>query len=221
MPKAKICYICGRPTLLPGYAQHVVQCRDLYERREMVKPAKERRPLPPDPSQYMSSSGLGGDNFDEYNDAAMKSFNNTLVPCQYCGRKFLPEKLAIHNRSCTASNPAKRVGGHDDTQGLSTTSRTTGYHDYDDDYEVNRNSVRTGGGGGYSHPSKGMGSKYDEPDADSFSNLSLSRSGKISGGTRKMPAGGNKFDESQFPSYPALDKCPTCGRNFNPVSFDK
>lgn len=30
-----------------------------------------------------------------------------LVACAYCGRTFLPEKLEIHNRSCTPEHPAK------------------------------------------------------------------------------------------------------------------
>jgi hypothetical protein len=33
----------------------------------------------------------------------------TLLRCQNCNRTFLPEKLKIHNRSCTAANPARRV----------------------------------------------------------------------------------------------------------------
>lgn len=33
-----------------------------------------------------------------------------LIPCQWCGRTFLEDKLKIHNRSCTEEHPAKRVG---------------------------------------------------------------------------------------------------------------
>ena len=33
----------------------------------------------------------------------------SLSVCQHCGRSFLNEKLLIHNRSCTADNPARRV----------------------------------------------------------------------------------------------------------------
>ena len=32
-----------------------------------------------------------------------------LARCEYCGRTFLPEKLIIHNRSCTAEKPARAV----------------------------------------------------------------------------------------------------------------
>jgi hypothetical protein len=33
----------------------------------------------------------------------------TLLRCVNCNRSFLPEKLKIHNKSCTAANPARRV----------------------------------------------------------------------------------------------------------------
>lgn len=33
-----------------------------------------------------------------------------LESCQHCGRRFKPEALKIHNRSCTAEKPAKPAG---------------------------------------------------------------------------------------------------------------
>lgn len=43
------------------------------------------------------------------NDAAYGSWKESLAQCRNCGRSFLPEKLAIHNRSCTSSNPARSI----------------------------------------------------------------------------------------------------------------
>ena len=44
------------------------------------------------------------------NSAAQEVWNTeSLVACSFCNRRFLPEKLKIHNKSCTASNPARRV----------------------------------------------------------------------------------------------------------------
>lgn len=41
--------------------------------------------------------GGGNGNWQEYNDAAFKNYNEkALVPCNGCGRTFLPEKLPIH-----------------------------------------------------------------------------------------------------------------------------
>lgn len=47
---------------------------------------------------------------DEMNKLASEAFNAVaLNRCEFCGRTFLAEKLAIHNKSCTASNPCRRV----------------------------------------------------------------------------------------------------------------
>jgi hypothetical protein len=32
-----------------------------------------------------------------------------LIPCENCGRKFAPDRLPIHLKSCTKEHPAKRV----------------------------------------------------------------------------------------------------------------
>jgi hypothetical protein len=51
-----------------------------------------------------------GMSLEDINRLATEAFNNeALSKCAFCGRTFLPEKLAIHNRSCTAENPARRV----------------------------------------------------------------------------------------------------------------
>jgi ribosomal protein S27E len=200
-PKARICPICGRPTLLPGYAQHVVQCKDLYERREMAKPPKERRPLPASILDFSSNRSGKLGNLDDLNDAAFKSFQQTLVPCKYCGRKFISEKLAIHNRSCTAAHPAKPVSSSfpDEATPRSSDGR---YREYERDNEEQ-------------HLRK------------SLKNFSLDESSRGSmvrtGGNSRMVSGKKVFTQEpvDFPTYAALMKCPDCGRNFNEVSFEK
>ncbi|XP_010077188.1 PREDICTED: zinc finger protein 474-like, partial [Pterocles gutturalis] len=37
---------------------------------------------------------------DSLNEAAWISAQNQLVPCDICGRTFLPERLIVHQRSC-------------------------------------------------------------------------------------------------------------------------
>jgi Zn finger protein HypA/HybF involved in hydrogenase expression len=106
MPKARTCYVCGRPTLLPGYDSHVRGCAELFEMRESQKPPKERRPCPRDP--YVNGNGTKG-SLQKMNDAAYDTWKESLAQCRNCGRSFLPEKLAIHNRSCTSSNPARSI----------------------------------------------------------------------------------------------------------------
>jgi hypothetical protein len=197
-PKARICYICGRPTLLPGYPQHVIQCKALFEKREMAKPPKERRALPRDPMELMGGSTRGGKHdLDALNDIAMKSWEQTLLPCQNCGRTFLPEKLPIHQRSCTVSNPARRVGK------LSS----TGYPDESSyDYQTT-NSFGEKRSVGYDQSIARSQSGKFPPERDYRSS---------SGGSAR---GGLKFED--FPTYGHLIKCADCGRNFNEVSYPK
>jgi hypothetical protein len=47
--------------------------------------------------------------FEATNQAAYEASLAQLVPCEYCGRKFASERLAIHQKSCTKEHPAKRV----------------------------------------------------------------------------------------------------------------
>ena len=115
-PRAISCYICGRAYMLHSFAIHENQCRDLFEKREELKPVKERRRCPDNPfnSNVAVLKAAGGGStrglIDAMNAAASESYNTgMLTACNYCGRTFLPEKLAIHNRSCTSDNPARRV----------------------------------------------------------------------------------------------------------------
>eukprot|EP01038_Epipyxis_sp_PR26KG_P007238 gene7238-9869_t len=114
-PKARTCFICGRQTLIHGFDYHVEQCRDLFIKRESLKPPKERRSCPVDPmimqQQYLgsSTSKLTHRELDELNIASQKSWSETLIKCKNCDRSFLPDKIGIHNKSCTSSNPARRI----------------------------------------------------------------------------------------------------------------
>jgi hypothetical protein len=204
-PKARTCYICGRPTLLPGYERHVQQCRDLFEKREQLKPPKERRACPTDPmlmNAYATlPSGRKGSysnaELDEINTASQRAWEGTLSSCQHCGRKFLPEKLVIHNRSCTASNPARRVDGlNNNSQAFSNKdsqqSQQTGFDlstrgKQATNATLRPNSART-------NPLQGLSST----------------------GSYKLPDG-----YVDFPTYGHLIKCKECGRNFNEVSYEK
>lgn len=112
-PRAKICYVCGRQTLIAGYDYHVQQCSELFVKREELKPKKERRILPQNPFNFSDnlckSLPTSQKELDIYNNASMAMYNSTLVNCNNCNRKFLPEKLIIHNKSCTEMRPARGI----------------------------------------------------------------------------------------------------------------
>lgn len=55
--------------------------------------------------------GDGGGSLAAQNEAAQQVFNNeALEACGNCGRTFLKERLKIHQKGCTKSSPAARVG---------------------------------------------------------------------------------------------------------------
>ena len=69
----------------------------------MQKPVKERRPVPIAPVIFdamIKGNKSGNYDVDTYNTEAFDHFNtNALVPCE-CGRTFLPESLAKHQKNC-------------------------------------------------------------------------------------------------------------------------
>lgn len=212
-PKARICYICGRPTLLPGFDNHVIQCRELFEKREMQKPPKERRPCPVDPmlmnpypvGSSSSKKGYTSAELDMINDASQQAWQQTLAPCRNCGRKFLPDKLVIHNRSCTAANPARRV---DEKVGRGGQHQNSSMYDDYSDYGAPSSSVggsSMSGTTGYGRPSSGGTSRKIH--------------GMSSSGYAEVA--NTAFSPFDTPTYGHLIKCKDCGRNFNEVSFEK
>ena len=43
------------------------------------------------------------------NEAAWEASKAQLIPCEHCGRKFQPDRLQVHQRSCKPGNTAKKV----------------------------------------------------------------------------------------------------------------
>jgi len=102
-PKSIVCYICGRNYMIHSFEIHEVQCIKLFNDRENLKPIKQRRKCPTSPFNLLNN------NIDEMNVLASQSYTANLFSCKYCNRKFTEDKLIIHNKSCTFTNPARRV----------------------------------------------------------------------------------------------------------------
>jgi protein-arginine kinase activator protein McsA len=95
--------------MLHSFAIHEVQCREMFEKWESKKPPKERRKCPEDPMKGFHSN-MSMKQLDALNAASHQTWTEqALVRCVNCNRTFLPEKLPIHQRSCTAANPARKV----------------------------------------------------------------------------------------------------------------
>ncbi|CAM9096633.1 unnamed protein product, partial [Ectocarpus fasciculatus] len=108
-PKVRICYVCGRGYGLSSYEIHLKQCKAKWEATQERLPKSERKPLPKEPEAGDPLGGKGS--LEAQNEAATQVFNTeSLEACANCGRTFLKERLIIHQKSCTSSSPAKRVG---------------------------------------------------------------------------------------------------------------
>lgn len=108
VPRSIGCYICGRQYMLHSFNIHEEQCRKLFIDRELLKPLKERRKIPDNPFNKTLISD-NKNSVEEMNDIAYTAYTANLSSCKYCDRKFNQDKLKIHNKSCTAVNPARRV----------------------------------------------------------------------------------------------------------------
>jgi hypothetical protein len=218
-PRARLCYICGRQTLLAGFNHHVEGCSKLYLQREALKPPRERRPLPADP---MLSMGVGfdsplnvGNNLDQINALSQQAYNATLSVCQFCGRKFIPEKLAIHNRSCRADNPARRVDESVNRRAESQPPPLTAQPSFPSSSQLK------------SQPSPRQ--LLNRPSSKQLQRLSAS----APYGSQETPNEPPIKAASQYPDYsntmpmaddftPAMFReCPDCGRKFNETAFER
>ena len=118
-PKALICYICGRQYGTNSLKIHLKSCIKIWEEREMLKPKRDRKPVPKAPAtieqalngrKKKSSSrgggkGMSAKEMQEQNEAAFNAFNsNSLDACPHCGRTFLAERLEKHLLSCKPGN---------------------------------------------------------------------------------------------------------------------
>ena len=111
-PKFVLCYICGRKFGEASVAIHEPQCLEKWKIENDRLPKGQRRPLPKKPEVLKSG---GKYDVDAMNEAAWKSAQSQLIPCDGCGRTFAPDRLPVHQRSCKNSGkggakPAQQTG---------------------------------------------------------------------------------------------------------------
>ena len=64
--------------------------------------------MPVKPVGMKISSG-GAYDMEAANEAAFQAAKLQLVQCENCGRRFQPERLFVHQKSCRPGNAAKPV----------------------------------------------------------------------------------------------------------------
>uniref|UniRef100_A0A915CYX8 C2H2-type domain-containing protein n=1 Tax=Ditylenchus dipsaci TaxID=166011 RepID=A0A915CYX8_9BILA len=70
-------------------------------------PKSQRRPEPVEPEIIRVGGKI---DYEATNNAAYEAAMAQLLKCENCGRTFAPERLRIHQKSCTKENPAAAVG---------------------------------------------------------------------------------------------------------------
>jgi endogenous inhibitor of DNA gyrase (YacG/DUF329 family) len=103
------CYICGRQFGSKSIDIHQPQCLKKWHLQNDKLPKSQRRAAPVKPEIIRTHGGKI--DLEATNIAMYEAAQAQLVKCAYCGRSFAPDRLAVHNRSCTRENPAKPVGG--------------------------------------------------------------------------------------------------------------
>lgn len=110
-PVYVICYICGRKYGTKSIEIHEPQCLEKWKAENANLPKQLRRPIPIKPAGMNFFSGDSA-NIEARNEAAYQASKLQLVECENCGRRFQPDRLFVHQRSCRPGNVAKRVGGY-------------------------------------------------------------------------------------------------------------
>ena len=105
-PRMLVCPLCGREFGTASLEIHMKSCKKKFEIQQQDLPKNMRRNADKIIASYnqnmaMMGGGGGYNNMDYMNAQAYDAYNNqALVPCENCGRTFLPDRLLVHLRSC-------------------------------------------------------------------------------------------------------------------------
>ena len=104
-PRMMVCPLCGREFGTMSLPIHMKTCRQRFEMQQQNLPRNMRKSADRIIEQYNKNNAMlqstGNYNMDELNNQAFETYNKeALVPCENCGRTFLPDRLIVHLRSC-------------------------------------------------------------------------------------------------------------------------
>ncbi|GMR31399.1 hypothetical protein PMAYCL1PPCAC_01594, partial [Pristionchus mayeri] len=101
------CYICGRQFGSKSINIHLPQCLKKWHAENDKLPKNKRRAAPTKPDDVIVGGAV---DHEATNEAHWKASQGLMLECEHCGRRFKEDRLPVHQRSCTADNPAKRLG---------------------------------------------------------------------------------------------------------------
>ena len=103
-----MCYICGREFGSQSLGIHEPQCLEKWRAEQQLLPPGQRAKQEPVRTRVLD----GAAGLDAVNEAARESLLANMVGCEFCGRRFSGgDRLAVHQRSCSAEKPAAAVPG--------------------------------------------------------------------------------------------------------------
>jgi len=112
-PRLLMCPLCGREYGTLSLDIHIKTCRVKFDREQEQLPRERRRKADMILQKFQEANnarieGGGAYNIDRMNEETYDVFNNSaLVPCEKCGRTFLPDRLIVHQRSCLKQKEKK------------------------------------------------------------------------------------------------------------------
>ena len=105
-PSLPSCHLCGRQFGTASLAIHLKACTEKWEREHPGKRA------PPPVTAIPVGAPVGSKEWAAFNTTAQEAFEeNTMESCPYCQRTFLPDRLAVHLRTCGKGNFANPKPG--------------------------------------------------------------------------------------------------------------
>lgn len=202
-PVYVICYICGRKYGTKSIEIHEPQCLEKWKAENDNLPRSMRRPVPVKPVGMNISSG-GAYDLDAANEAAWQASKAQLIECENCGRRFQPDRLAVHMRSCKPGNTARRVG-----------APVGGNRDEEENYEDEPEPVAPPPRAAQQAPRKQQPAARNNNNNNNTNGASADfDSVPISGASK----GKNFYAQAAAQDANAqrlnLKACPNCGRNF-------
>lgn len=104
-PKMLVCPLCGREFGSLSLEIHMKTCRQKFEIEQSKLPKNQRKSADVIIENYEKNKKAlqanGTYSLDKMNDDAYNIWSKeSLMPCDICGRTFLPQSLVIHKRSC-------------------------------------------------------------------------------------------------------------------------
>lgn len=91
-----LCYLCGKEFGTASLPFHEPQCLKKWTQENSRLPEHLQRTMPKKPENQTIS-------VDDWNQLAWEATQSNLVPCDFCQRKFLANRLEAHARVCIES----------------------------------------------------------------------------------------------------------------------